>query len=61
MNHTEAEYINAGYQFERGTVSGSTVRNMIESERIEDRVEARRLVARGQEEARQEEKTNGQH
>lgn len=59
MNHTEAEYVNAGYRLERGTFSMSTVRHMIESERIEDRAEARRLVARGQKEARQEEKQNG--
>jgi hypothetical protein len=52
MNHTEAEYINAGFHYERGTWSGHTIRQMIESERIEDRAEARRLVARGQQDAR---------
>lgn len=51
MKHTEHEYIDAGYRMERGTLSMSTVRHMLESERIEDRAEARRLIERGRQEA----------
>lgn len=56
MKHTEHEYINAGYRMERGTLSMSTVRHMLESERIDDREEARRLIERGRQEAREEKK-----
>ncbi len=52
MNHAEADYINAGYRYERGTLLGEALRHMIESERIEDRAEARRLIALGRDEAR---------
>lgn len=54
MKHTEHEYIDAGYRMERGTLSMSSVRHMLESERIEDREEARRLIERGRQEAREE-------
>lgn len=53
MKHTEHEYIDAGYRAERGTLSMSTVRHMLESERIEDRAEARRSIERGRQEARE--------
>jgi len=53
MKHTEAEYINVGYHFETGRTPGETLRWMIESERIDDRAEARRLVEQGRAEARQ--------
>lgn len=52
MNHTEADYINAGHRFERGQTAAETLRRMIESERIEDRAEARRLIEQGRAEAR---------
>jgi hypothetical protein len=52
MNHTEAEYINAGHAFERGRIQADSLRKMIESERVEDRAEARRLIALGRAEAR---------
>ena len=55
MNHAEAEYINAGYHYERGTQRGDMI-IMVESERVEDRAEARRLVERGRQEAREVEK-----
>jgi hypothetical protein len=52
MKHTEAEYIEAGYRFERGTMPGESVRRMIESEHIDDRADARQLIERGRGEAR---------
>jgi len=52
MNHTESEYINAGYAFECGRIQAESLRKMIESERIEDRAEARRLIELGRSEAR---------
>jgi len=56
MNHTEAEYINAGFHYERGTWSSYTIMKMVESERVEDRAEARRLIERGRQEAREKQK-----
>lgn len=53
MNHTESEYIKAGYLFEQGKTAADTLRRMIESEKIEDRAEARRLIEIGRQEARQ--------
>lgn len=53
MNHTPAEYINAGYRFEQGKTGPDTLRRMIESEHIDDRAEARRLIEQGRREARQ--------
>ena len=52
MNHTAAEYINAGYRHEQGKTPAETLRRMIESEHIEDRAEARRLIEQGRQEAR---------
>jgi hypothetical protein len=52
MNHSESEYINAGFAFGSGHIQGETLRKMIESERVEDRAEARRLIALGRAEAR---------
>ena len=52
MNHTEAAYIRAGYRFERGQIPAATLRHMIESERIDERAEARRLIETGRAEAR---------
>ena len=52
MKHTESEYINAGYRYERGQTPAETLRRMIEAEDIEDRAEARRLIDQGRREAR---------
>jgi hypothetical protein len=56
MNHTEAEYINAGFHYESGAWRGDTIMKMVESERVEDRAEARRLIERGRQEAREKQK-----
>lgn len=53
MKHTEAAYIQAGYRYERGQTPAETLRRMIEAEEIDDRAEARRLIERGRQEARQ--------
>jgi hypothetical protein len=52
MNHTEAAYIQAGYDFEKGKTPAETLRHMIESETIPHRTEARRLIDQGRQEAR---------
>jgi hypothetical protein len=59
MKHAEAKYISLGYRYEAaksiqaGTAIARTIRGLLESESIEDRAEARRLVDRGRQEARQ--------
>lgn len=53
MNHPEHQYIEAGYRYEQGKTGPDTLRRMIESEQIEDRAEARRLIEQGRREARQ--------
>ena len=52
MNHTEAQYIQAGFDFERGRKAGEALRAMIESEHVTDKPEARRLIDQGRTEAR---------
>jgi hypothetical protein len=52
MNHTEADYINAGFQFERDKIPAQSLRMMLESESIDFRAEARRLIEQGRAEAR---------
>jgi len=52
MNFTENEYIRAGYSYEKGKIPAATLRNMIESETIPNRAEARRLIDQGRQEAR---------
>lgn len=52
MTHTENDYIQAGYKFERGQTAAETLRHMIEAEDIDDRAEARRLIEQGRQEAR---------
>ena len=47
MKYTENDYIQAGYKFKRGQVQAETLRRMIESEHIDDRAEARRLIEQG--------------
>ena len=59
MKHTEYEYIDLGYRYEKATSHASgqaaaqAIRTLLESENIEDRAEARQLVERGRQEARQ--------
>ena len=53
MNHTEAEYINAGFRFEAGKIAAQTIRAMLDAEHPHDRPEARRLIDQGRDEARQ--------
>ena len=59
MKHAEAKYINLGFKYERaqsleaGTAVAQAIRGLLESETIEDRTEARYLVERGRQEARQ--------
>ena len=58
MNHTENDYIQAGYRYEKAKGADQTraraeiLRLMIESERVEDRAYARHLIERGRSEAR---------
>lgn len=58
MKHTENQYIQAGYKYEKArTPAGSAaqaqaIRVMLESEHIEDHAEARRLIEQGRQEAR---------
>lgn len=59
MKHTEAQYIDLGFKYERaqspksGQAVAQAIRNLMEAEAIEDRAEARYLVDRGRQEARQ--------
>jgi hypothetical protein len=60
MKHSQADYINAGYRYEkatsaekaRGVVEG--IRKMLQEEHIDDQGDARYLIERGRQEARQE-------
>lgn len=60
MKHAEADYINAGYVYEKADTPNKAravadnIRRMIQSEALEDQADARYLVNRGREEARQE-------
>lgn len=59
MKHAEADYLNAGYKYERasspeaGQAAAHAIRTLMESEAIHDRAEARYLVERGRQEARE--------
>lgn len=54
MKFTEHEYIQAGYMYEKAKTGYQAwvIRLMIESERIEDRAQARHLVEQGRKDAR---------
>ena len=58
MKHPEADYINAGARYQlaktpaQPIAQAGTLRRMLESERIDDRAEARRLIETGRAEAR---------
>ena len=59
MNHPEADYIQAGYKYEKAITPAASaaraqaIRVMLESEDIDDHAEARRLIEQGRREARQ--------
>ena len=58
MHYTEADYIRAGYQYERASTADAArsraeiIRNMLKSEHATDQAEARRLIEQGRQEAR---------
>ena len=60
MKHAQADYINAGYRYEKATSAdkaravAETIRHMIQGEALDDQSEARYLIDRGRQEARQE-------
>lgn len=59
MRHAESQYINLGFKYERaqtpasGQAVAQAIRTLLEAERIDDRAEARYLVDRGRQEARE--------
>lgn len=59
MKHTEHDYIQAGYRYEKArspaasSAQAQAIRVMLESEHITDHPEARRLIEIGRQEARQ--------
>lgn len=59
MKHTEHSYIEAGYKYEKAITPAAAaaraqaIRVMLESEKIDDHAEARRLIEQGRQEARQ--------
>jgi len=60
MKHAQADYINAGYKYEKATSAdkaravAETIRHMIQSEHVAEQQDARYFVERGRQEARQE-------
>ena len=60
MKHAQADYINAGYRYEKANSAdkaravAETIRHMIQGEALDDQPEARYFVERGRQEARQE-------
>ena len=58
MKHSEHQYLDLGYRFEKARSPASTrsvaaeIRALLESETIEDRSDARYLIERGRQEAR---------
>jgi hypothetical protein len=59
MKHAQADYINAGYKYEkansadRARAVAENIRRMLQEERIEDYVDAHYFVERGRQEARE--------
>ena len=59
MKHAEVQYISLGFRYERaqspeaGQAAAQAIRTLIEGERVEDRADARYLVERGRQEARE--------
>jgi hypothetical protein len=60
MKHAQADYINAGFKYEKATSAdraravAESIRKMLQEEHITDQVDARYFVERGRQEARQE-------
>jgi phosphosulfolactate phosphohydrolase-like enzyme len=55
MKYSIADYVTAGYNYEKAlnsTAQAERIRKMLESENIEERSEARRLIEQGRAEAR---------
>ena len=58
MKHAEAQYITLGYKYEKakspeaGQAAAQAIRSLMEQEAIDDRADARYLIERGREEAR---------
>jgi hypothetical protein len=59
MKHAQADYINAGYKYEKATTADKAravaegIRKMLEEENINDHTDARYFVERGRKEARE--------
>lgn len=59
MNYPEAQYIRAGYDYERAATPDAAraraevIRRMLDSEHPSNQTEARRLIEQGRQEARQ--------
>ena len=59
MTHTEAEYINAGYRYEKADNPAATraraevIRKMLSGEAVKDLPDARQYINQGRQEARQ--------
>jgi hypothetical protein len=59
MKHAQADYINAGYKYEKATTANKaravaeTIRKMLQEEHITDQTDARYFVERGRKEARE--------
>jgi hypothetical protein len=60
MKHAESSYIDAGYKYEKAVTADKAravaegIRRMLEKEAIVDQADARYLVERGRQDARQE-------
>lgn len=59
MKHAQADYINAGYKYEKANSAdkaravAESIRKMLEEENINDHTDARYFVERGRKEARE--------
>ena len=59
MKHAQADYINAGYKYEKANSSDKAravaegIRKMLQEEHITDQSDARHFVERGRQEARE--------
>jgi hypothetical protein len=59
MKHSQADYINAGYKYEKANSAdkaravAESIRKMLEQENINDHTDARYFVERGRQEARE--------
>ena len=59
MKNAQADYINAGYRYEKATspdrarAEAEVIRHMLKQESLDDQQDARYLIERGRQEARQ--------